>query len=45
MSERVIVPKRRGFLFLDSHPDGCRQLVEEMWQAVPAPVTQSTKGR
>ncbi|MFI9181319.1 enoyl-[acyl-carrier-protein] reductase FabV [Streptomyces goshikiensis] len=36
MNERVIAPKSRGFLFLDSHPGGCRQLVEEMWRAVPA---------
>ncbi|RST14627.1 enoyl-[acyl-carrier-protein] reductase FabV [Streptomyces sp. WAC05374] len=39
MSERVIEPRSRGFLFLDSHPEGCRRLVDEMWQAVPAPVT------
>ncbi|OKK17343.1 trans-2-enoyl-CoA reductase [Streptomyces sp. CB00455] len=39
MSERVIAPKSRGFLFLDSHPGGCRRLVEDMWQAVPAPVS------
>lgn len=37
MSERVIAPKNRGFLFLDSHPAGCERLVEDMWQAVPAP--------
>ncbi|MEE1843457.1 enoyl-[acyl-carrier-protein] reductase FabV [Streptomyces sp. JV190] len=37
MSERVIAPKNRGFLFLDSHPTGCERLVEDMWQAVPAP--------
>ncbi|MEU3608536.1 hypothetical protein AB0E83_24300 [Streptomyces sp. NPDC035033] len=37
MSERVIAPKSRGFLFLDSHPAGCRRSVEEMWRAVPAP--------
>ncbi|MGW6413838.1 enoyl-[acyl-carrier-protein] reductase FabV [Streptomyces sp. NPDC055055] len=35
MSERVIAPKSRGFLFLDAHPGGCRQLVDEMWEAVP----------
>ncbi|WP_329564239.1 enoyl-[acyl-carrier-protein] reductase FabV [Streptomyces uncialis] len=44
MSERVIAPKNRGFLFLDSHPGGCRQLVDEMWQAVPAPVTGGGDG-
>ncbi|NUK13262.1 enoyl-[acyl-carrier-protein] reductase FabV, partial [Streptomyces lunaelactis] len=44
MSKRVIAPKSRGFLFLDSHPGGCRQLVDEMWQAVPAPVTAGGEG-
>lgn len=37
MSERVITPRSRGFLFLDSHPAGCARLVEEMWRAVPSP--------
>lgn len=37
MSERVITPRSRGFLFLDSHPAGCARLVEDMWQAAPAP--------
>ncbi|WP_327270934.1 hypothetical protein OG609_00720 [Streptomyces sp. NBC_01224] len=36
MSERVIAPLNRGFLFLDSHPAGCRKTVADMWQAVPA---------
>lgn len=36
MNERVIAPKNRGFLFLDSHPAGCRKLVDAMWRAVPA---------
>ncbi|MFB6977491.1 enoyl-[acyl-carrier-protein] reductase FabV [Streptomyces scopuliridis] len=44
MSERVIAPKSRGFLFLDSHPGGCRQLVDEMWQAVPAPAPAGGEG-
>ncbi|MFD7572625.1 enoyl-[acyl-carrier-protein] reductase FabV [Streptomyces sp. NPDC059810] len=44
MSERVITPKNRGFLFLDSHPAGCRRLVEEMLQAVPAPAAAGTGG-
>ncbi|MFB8076911.1 enoyl-[acyl-carrier-protein] reductase FabV [Streptomyces sp. NPDC056013] len=44
MSERVITPKNRGFLFLDSHPAGCRRLVDEMWQAVPAPAPAGTEG-
>ncbi|KUL36536.1 trans-2-enoyl-CoA reductase [Streptomyces sp. NRRL F-4489] len=38
MTERVIDrPRSRGFLFLDSHPAGCRQLVSGMWDAVSAP--------
>ncbi|MFD7503326.1 enoyl-[acyl-carrier-protein] reductase FabV [Streptomyces sp. NPDC059850] len=45
MSERVIVPRNRGFLFLDSHPAGCERLVEDMWQAVPGPaVTPADDG-
>ncbi|MBI0293231.1 enoyl-[acyl-carrier-protein] reductase FabV [Streptomyces sp. PRKS01-29] len=39
MSERVIAPRNRGFLFLDSHPAGCERIVEDMWQAIPAPAT------
>lgn len=30
MTERVIKPVGRGFLFLDSHPAGCAQLVRDM---------------
>ncbi|WP_328390428.1 enoyl-[acyl-carrier-protein] reductase FabV [Streptomyces sp. NBC_00400] len=37
MSERVITPRSRGFLFLDSHPAGCARLVHDMWQAAPSP--------
>ncbi|MDA5282183.1 enoyl-[acyl-carrier-protein] reductase FabV [Streptomyces sp. Isolate_45] len=37
MTDRVLTPRNRGFLFLDSHPVGCRQLVADMWQACPAP--------
>ncbi|MFF1715122.1 enoyl-[acyl-carrier-protein] reductase FabV [Streptomyces sp. NPDC058268] len=44
MSERVIAPKSRGFLFLDSHPGGCRQVVDDMWQAVPTPATAGGEG-
>ncbi|MFE1960966.1 enoyl-[acyl-carrier-protein] reductase FabV [Streptomyces sp. NPDC059479] len=36
MSERVITPRNRGFLFIDSHPAGCARLVHDMWQAVPS---------
>ncbi|MFE9660904.1 enoyl-[acyl-carrier-protein] reductase FabV [Streptomyces sp. NPDC005955] len=38
MSERVLTPRNRGFLFLDAHPAGCEQSVADMWQACPAPV-------
>lgn len=37
MSERVLIPRNRGFLFLDSHPAGCERLVAGMWQACPGP--------
>ncbi|MEU1424848.1 enoyl-[acyl-carrier-protein] reductase FabV [Kitasatospora sp. NPDC005751] len=37
MNERVLTPRNRGFLFLDSHPAGCGQSVADMWQACPAP--------
>ncbi|MFF4444428.1 enoyl-[acyl-carrier-protein] reductase FabV [Streptomyces sp. NPDC001502] len=37
MSERVLTPRNRGFLFLDSHPAGCERLVADMWQACPDP--------
>ncbi|MFI8292276.1 enoyl-[acyl-carrier-protein] reductase FabV [Streptomyces sp. NPDC085614] len=35
MSERVLIPRNRGFLFLDAHPAGCERLVTDMWQACP----------
>ncbi|MGW6597638.1 hypothetical protein [Streptomyces sp. NPDC055036] len=45
MTERVITPRSRGFLFLDSHPAGCARLVEDMWRAVPATLaTPATTG-
>ena len=30
MTERVVKPEGRGFLFLDSHPVGCAQVVRDM---------------
>ncbi|MFD7964947.1 enoyl-[acyl-carrier-protein] reductase FabV [Streptomyces zaomyceticus] len=39
MDERVLTPRNRGFLFLDSHPAGCGQLVADMWEACPEPVS------
>ncbi|MEU4114818.1 enoyl-[acyl-carrier-protein] reductase FabV [Kitasatospora sp. NPDC028055] len=37
MSERVLTPRNRGFLFLDSHPAGCARLVADLWQDCPDP--------
>ncbi|NUR95624.1 MAG: enoyl-[acyl-carrier-protein] reductase FabV [Kribbellaceae bacterium] len=34
MTERVIKPVGRGFLFLDSHPAGCARIVREMAEQV-----------
>jgi enoyl-[acyl-carrier protein] reductase / trans-2-enoyl-CoA reductase (NAD+) len=34
MSERVVKPLGRGFLFLDSHPAGCARIVRELAAAV-----------
>ncbi|MFF3014953.1 enoyl-[acyl-carrier-protein] reductase FabV [Streptomyces sp. NPDC057939] len=42
MTDRVLTPRNRGFLFLDSHPVGCRQLVADMWQACPDPAPVQT---
>jgi enoyl-[acyl-carrier protein] reductase / trans-2-enoyl-CoA reductase (NAD+) len=36
MAARIIRPTVRGFLHLDSHPDGCARVVEDMWARVPA---------
>ena len=36
MSERVVKPVGRGFLFLDSHPAGCERLVRELTAQVEA---------
>lgn len=36
MTERVIKPVGRGFLFLDSHPAGCEQLVRDLTAQVEA---------
>ncbi|MGW6277206.1 enoyl-[acyl-carrier-protein] reductase FabV [Kribbella sp. NPDC055071] len=35
MSERVVKPVGRGFLFLDSHPAGCAQVVRDLSAQVP----------
>ncbi|MGO4463225.1 enoyl-[acyl-carrier-protein] reductase FabV [Streptomyces sp. M-16] len=35
MSLRQIEPKQRGFLIVNSHPDGAAQSVRRMWDAIP----------
>ncbi|MFF7458451.1 enoyl-[acyl-carrier-protein] reductase FabV [Kitasatospora sp. NPDC008115] len=35
MNSRVLTPRNRGFLFLDSHPAGCRRVVTDMWEDCP----------
>jgi enoyl-[acyl-carrier protein] reductase/trans-2-enoyl-CoA reductase (NAD+) len=39
MTERIITPKGRGFLFLDSHPAGCAGTVASM-REMPRPAAQ-----
>jgi enoyl-[acyl-carrier protein] reductase/trans-2-enoyl-CoA reductase (NAD+) len=34
VASRIIRPTARGFLHLDSHPDGCAATVEQMWRRV-----------
>ncbi|RKT03584.1 enoyl-[acyl-carrier protein] reductase/trans-2-enoyl-CoA reductase (NAD+) [Streptomyces sp. 3211.6] len=36
MSLRQIEPKQRGFLVVNSHPEGAARTVRDMWQAIPA---------
>ncbi|MFD5420732.1 enoyl-[acyl-carrier-protein] reductase FabV [Streptomyces sp. NPDC127069] len=36
MSLRQIEPKQRGFLIVNSHPEGAARTVRDMWEAVPA---------
>jgi enoyl-[acyl-carrier protein] reductase/trans-2-enoyl-CoA reductase (NAD+) len=41
MTDRLIKPVGRGFLFLDSHPAGCAQLVQDLTDQVEARTTES----
>ncbi|WP_112239535.1 enoyl-[acyl-carrier-protein] reductase FabV [Kribbella monticola] len=41
MTDRLIKPVGRGFLFLDSHPAGCAQLVRDLTGQVEARTTDS----
>jgi enoyl-[acyl-carrier protein] reductase/trans-2-enoyl-CoA reductase (NAD+) len=40
MTERVVKPVGRGFLFLDSHPAGCARIVRDMTGQVEQPTTR-----
>ncbi|GAA0601408.1 enoyl-[acyl-carrier-protein] reductase FabV [Kribbella sandramycini] len=40
MSERVVKPVGRGFLFLDSHPAGCAQIVRDLAASVVPPIVE-----
>ncbi|NED86830.1 enoyl-[acyl-carrier-protein] reductase FabV, partial [Streptomyces sp. SID11233] len=44
MTERVITPRNRGFLFLDAHPAGCARVVHDMWHTCPEPVPAPPTG-
>lgn len=45
MPARIIRPTSRGFLYLDSHPDGCVRTVGDLWSAVPPAPPRSGGGR
>lgn len=37
MSLREIKPANRGYLYVNSHPTGCKAVVDRMWQRTPDP--------
>ncbi|MFF0291950.1 enoyl-[acyl-carrier-protein] reductase FabV [Streptomyces sp. NPDC005262] len=37
MSLREIKPGNRGYLYVNSHPTGCKAVVDRMWQRTPDP--------
>lgn len=39
MSIREIKPGNRGYLYVNSHPTGCKAVVDHMWQQIPDPAT------
>ncbi|MFF3621042.1 enoyl-[acyl-carrier-protein] reductase FabV [Streptomyces sp. NPDC002467] len=45
MSLRQIEPKQRGFLIVNSHPEGAAQTVRRMWESTPAHTPARTDGR
>ncbi|MFJ3794126.1 enoyl-[acyl-carrier-protein] reductase FabV [Kitasatospora sp. NPDC090091] len=42
MTLRQIKPGNRGFLYVNSHPEGCAAVVDELWQQTPAPAGPRT---
>lgn len=44
MTLRQIKPGGRGFLYVNSHPEGCAAVVDELWKHTPAPVTATAPG-
>jgi len=44
VAARIIRPTARGFLHLDSHPDGCARTVVDHWSKVPPAATPSGDG-
>lgn len=34
MSKQVITPKQRGYLIVNSHPDGCAATVDRLWDGI-----------
>jgi enoyl-[acyl-carrier protein] reductase/trans-2-enoyl-CoA reductase (NAD+) len=36
MSKQDISPKQRGYLIVNSHPDGCATSVDRLWESIPA---------
>ncbi|MED7948191.1 enoyl-[acyl-carrier-protein] reductase FabV [Streptomyces sp. BE303] len=37
MTLRTIKPGNRGYLYVNSHPTGCRTVVDHLWQQIPEP--------
>lgn len=35
MSTQQITPKQRGYLIVNSHPTGCAETVERLWESIP----------
>ncbi|MFJ8622187.1 enoyl-[acyl-carrier-protein] reductase FabV [Kitasatospora sp. NPDC093550] len=44
MTLRQIKPGNRGFLYLNSHPEGCAAVVDDLWQRTPARTAPALAG-